>query len=53
MSGLVDRRCRVHNAPVAYITHNASVSIVGNHPLALVRYNCNHQEFVREDKVKA
>jgi len=49
LSRIIKRKCRIHNSSVAYIAMNASVSCVGNHPLALVTYNCNHKEFVRHD----
>ncbi|QGJ93858.1 hypothetical protein SEA_HANNACONDA_219 [Mycobacterium phage Hannaconda] len=42
--------CRVHGAPVESVEHDANRSIVGNHPLNLVRYACGHMEYVRQDR---
>lgn len=41
--------CRTCHTAVASVEHDASRSIVGNHPLALVKYICGHTEFVRHD----
>jgi hypothetical protein len=45
--------CRVDATPVASIERNANRSIVGNHPLAVVRYDCGHWEFVRHDAMES
>jgi hypothetical protein len=47
----IESVCRYHGASIASVEHDANRSIVGNHPLAVVRYECGHWEFVRHDKL--
>jgi hypothetical protein len=44
--------CRIDQSAVKAITPDANRSIVGNHPLAIVRYECGHWEFVRHDRLE-
>lgn len=46
------RACRVDGNTVTSIERDANRSIVGNHPLAVVRYSCGHWEFVRHDELE-
>lgn len=43
--------CRYHDAPVQSVQMDANRSIVGNHPLAIVRYSCGHWEFVKHSEL--
>jgi hypothetical protein len=44
--------CRIDQSAVKAITPDANRSIVGNHPLAIVRYECGPWEFVRHDRLE-
>lgn len=44
-----DRVCRVDGSAVVHVDRGANRSIVGSHPLAVVRYACGHWEYVRHD----
>jgi hypothetical protein len=43
--------CRYDGSPIAHVERNANRSVVGNHPLAVVRYQCGHWQFVRHDEL--
>lgn len=46
-----NRLCRIDNSSIVDAKPNESATVVGNHPLAVVKYACGHTEFVRHDEL--